>query len=183
MAGLRPEAPAIGTGVLLAVLPTRTVLVLLMAGLRDVVPTPRRMGVLPPPFPTLGNGLNRVLRLLAALVKAGRLPPPPLPFLRALAKAGRLPVDLAALPAGGIGVSAGGLLLLRVLGMQSLRRTPMILETSALALARALRFFLEPLRRRDRWEAPSVMEYCWVLNPVPWLVWVDSTDPTGRSAW
>lgn len=143
---------------------------LLMAGLRDDGPTPRRMGVLPPPFPTLGSGLKRVLRRLAALDKAGRLPPPqPSPFRRALAKAGRLPVDLAAFPAGGIGVSAGGLFPLRVLGMQSLRLTPMILETSALALALALCFFFEPLRRRERWEAPSVMVDCWVLQPVLWL--------------
>ena len=157
IAGLRPGAPPAGTGVLLAALPTRTVLVLLMAGLRDDWPTPRRMGVLPPPLPTLGSGLKRVLRLLAALDKAGRLPPP---FRRALARAGRFPVDLAAFPAGGIGVSAGGLLLLQVLGMQSLRLTPMILETSALALALALCFFFEPLRRRDRWEAPSMIEDC-----------------------
>mmetsp|Transcript_20939 Transcript_20939/g.60049 ORF Transcript_20939/g.60049 Transcript_20939/m.60049 type:complete len:227 (+) Transcript_20939:913-1593(+) len=156
-----------------------------MAGLRDgsPEPTPRHMGVLlaPPPLLALGRGLKRVdLLRLAALDRAGRFPLP-FPFRRALVNAGLLPVDRAALPAGGIGVSAGGQVRCFVLGMHSLRPTPMTLATSALARTLPLCFFLGPFRRRERCEAPSVTDDCCVLKLVFWLGRDGATVPSSAS--
>ena len=107
----------------------------------------------------------RLPRLAALADRAGRLPLPS-PFRSALVNAGLFPVDRAALPAGGIGVSAGGGGGVRrfVRGMHSLRPTPRILATSALARALPLCFFLVPLRRLlERCDAPSAADDCCVL--------------------
>ena len=119
----------------------------------------------------LGGGLKRMCRLprfTALEDRAGRLLPLPSPFRSALVKAGLFPVDRAALPAGGIGVSAGGgggpVVRRFVRGVHSLRPTPRILATSALARALPLCFFLVPLRRLlERCDAPSVADDCCVL--------------------
>ena len=114
----------------------------------------------------------RLPRLAALAGRAGRLPLPS-PFRSALVNAGLFPVDRPALPVGGIGVSAGGgggAVLRFVRGMHSLRPTPRILATSALARALPLCFFLIPLRRLlERCDAPSVADDCCVLKSVAWL--------------